>query len=137
MTPDPPAAAPEGFQALSLRASLTASDLRKSLAWYHEVVGFAIENRYERDGKLMAVGLRAGDVRILIGQDNGDKGWDRVKGEGFSLMITTGQDIDQLAAGIKERGGTLDTEPADMPWGPRMFRLRDPDGFRLAISSDR
>ena len=137
MTPDPPAAAPEGFQALSLGASLTASDLRKSLAWYHEVVGFAIENRYERDGKLMAVGLRAGDVRILIGQDNGDKGWDRTKGEGVSLMITTGQDIDQLAAAIQARGATLDTEPADMPWGARMFRLRDPDGFRLAISSDR
>jgi uncharacterized glyoxalase superfamily protein PhnB len=137
MTTDPPAAAPEGFQAIALSASLTAGDLQKSLAWYHDVLGFAIENRYEREGKLMAVGLRAGGVRILIGQDNGEKGWDRTKGEGFSLMITTGQDIDKLAAGIKERGGTLDTEPADMPWGVRMFRLRDPDGFRLAISSDR
>ena len=128
-------AQPEGFQATALAASLTTRDLQTSLAWYHEVLGFAIENRYEREGKLMAVGLRAGGVRILIGQDNGEKGWDRVKGEGFSLMITTGQDIDQLAAAIKARGATLDTEPADMPWGARMFRLRDPDGFRLAISS--
>ena len=23
------------------------------------------------------------------------------------------------------------------PWGARVFRLRDPDGFRLAISSER
>jgi uncharacterized glyoxalase superfamily protein PhnB len=135
MTTDPPAPASEGFQALSLRASLTATDLQKSLAWYHEVVGFAIENRYERNGKLMAVGLRAGDVRILVGQDKGDKGWDRVKGQGFSLMIITARDIDQVAREIRERGGTLDTEPADMPWGARMFRLRDPDGFWLTISS--
>jgi uncharacterized glyoxalase superfamily protein PhnB len=135
MTTDPPPVPPEGFHAQSLRASLTAADLQKSLAWYHQVVGFAIENRYERGGKLMAVGLRAGDVRILIGQDKGDKGGDRVKGQGFSLMIITAQDIDQVARGIRERGGTLDTEPADMPWGARMFRLRDPDGFWLTISS--
>jgi uncharacterized glyoxalase superfamily protein PhnB len=51
-------------------------------------------------------------------------------------MITTAQDVDELAAGIKERGGTLDAEPADMPWGPRVFRVRDPDGFRIAISSE-
>jgi uncharacterized glyoxalase superfamily protein PhnB len=50
-------------------------------------------------------------------------------------MITTNQDVDQLAAGIKERGGTLEVEPATMPWGARTFRLRDPDGFRFAISS--
>jgi len=29
----------------------------------------------------------------------------------------------------------IDTEPVDTPWGVRMFRLRDPDGFRFAISS--
>jgi uncharacterized glyoxalase superfamily protein PhnB len=58
-----------------------------------------------------------------------------VKGEGFSLMITTDDDIDELAARIKAAGVTLDLEPADMPWGARVFRLHDPDGFRLTISS--
>lgn len=136
MSTEPPAAAyPGAFHAASLAASLTVTDLQKSLAWYHEVVGFGIDQRYEREGRLMAVALRAGDVRILIGQDDGARGWDRAKGEGFSLMITTAQDVDQLAAGIKARGGTLDAEPADMPWGPRVFRLRDPDGFRIAITS--
>ncbi|HEY7769253.1 VOC family protein [Longimicrobium sp.] len=131
----PLAAPPDGLQAVALTASLTTPDLQASLAWYHEVVGFAIDQRHEREGRLMAVSLRSGDVRILISQDNGDKGLDRAKGEGFSLMITTRQDIDPLAAAIKARGGTLEMEPATMPWGPRIFRLRDPDGFRLAISS--
>jgi predicted enzyme related to lactoylglutathione lyase len=62
---------------------------------------------------------------------------DRAKGEGFSLMITTTQDIDALAEGIRRRGGTLLSEPADMPWGARVFRVQDPDGFRFAISSMR
>jgi uncharacterized glyoxalase superfamily protein PhnB len=65
----------------------------------------------------------------------GAKGWDRVKGEGFSLLITTDQNVDEIANRIKELGGTLESEPADMPSGGRMFRLQDPDGFKLAISS--
>ncbi len=130
-------AEPQSFRARTLSASLTVKDLQKSLAWYRDVVGFAVDQNYERDGKLMAVSLQAGDVRILIGQDDGAKGWDRVKGEGFSLQITTEQNIDEIAKRIKEHGGTLESAPADMPWGARIFRLRDPDGFKLAISSDR
>jgi uncharacterized glyoxalase superfamily protein PhnB len=64
------------------------------------------------------------------------KGLDRAKGEGFSLQITTAQDVDALAARIKERGATLATEPADV-WGARVFRLQDPDGFRWVVSSER
>ena len=128
-------AQPESFRGRALSASLTVNDLQKSLAWYRDVVGFTVDQQYEREGKVMGVALKAGDVRILIGQDDGAKGWDRVKGEGFSLMITTVQDIDGLAKGIQERGGTLESGPADMPWGARVFRVQDPDGFKLAISS--
>jgi uncharacterized glyoxalase superfamily protein PhnB len=83
----------------------------------------------------MAVSLKAGDVRILLSQDNGAKGADRTKGEGFSLMITTVQGVDELAARIKEHGGSLASEPADTPWGMRAFRLQDPDGFKFVVSS--
>lgn len=76
-------------------------------------------------------------MRILLNQDDGAKGLERKKGAGFSLMITTAQDVDGIAERIRENGGTLDSEPADMPWGGRAFRLQDPDGFRLAISSGR
>ncbi|HKO55063.1 MAG TPA: VOC family protein [Thermoanaerobaculia bacterium] len=123
------------FHARTISASLTVDDLQQSLAWYRDVVGFAVERTHEREGKLIAISLRAGDVRLLITQDNGALGRDRAKGEGFSLMITTDDDIDALASGIRERGGKLESDPVDTPWGARMFRLRDPDGFRLTISS--
>jgi uncharacterized glyoxalase superfamily protein PhnB len=51
------------------------------------------------------------------------------------LHLTTAQNVDEIAAGIKQRGGKLDSEPADMPWGTRAFALTDPDGFKLTISS--
>lgn len=119
----------------NLSASLTVADLEKSLAWYTGVFGFTVDRRHEREGKLIAVSLQAGEVRVLITQDDGKKGLDRVKGDGFSMMITTGENLDDLAAGIKSRGGTLESEPVDTPWGMRMFRIKDPDGFRYTIAS--
>jgi len=121
----------------NLAASLTVNDLETSLAWYRDIAGFAVNQKHEREGKLMAVSLQAGDVRLLITQDDGAKGWDRAKGEGFSLQITTTQNIDDLAQRIRDAGGTLDTDPVDTPWGVRIFRLHDPDGFKFAISSER
>ena len=126
----------EPLHGIALSASLTVKDLEKSLLWYRDVMGFTVDRKHEREGKLMAVSLSAGGVRVLIGQDDGAKGWDRVKGDGFSMMITTDQNIDELAKQIKERGGVLDMEPADTPWGTRAFRLRDPDGFRFTVSSE-
>ena len=132
-----PRAQPESFRGRTLSAALTVKDLEKSLAWYRDVAGFTVDQRHEREGKLLAVSLQAGDVRILIGQDDGAKGWDRVKGEGFSLQITTAQSVDDVAGQLKARGARLVSEPADMPWGVRMFRVEDPDGFKLTISSER
>jgi lactoylglutathione lyase len=124
----------EPFAATVLMASLTVRDIHRSLSWYRDIVGFTVETQMEREGKLRAVRLSAGPVRILINQDDGAKGWDRAKGEGFSLTFNTNQDIDDIANGIKARGGELASEPADMPWGVRMFRLVDPDGYKLSIS---
>ncbi|HET9440270.1 MAG TPA: VOC family protein [Longimicrobiales bacterium] len=119
-----------------LNVSLTVDDLAKSLAWYRDVVGFTVQQEYRRDDTLIAASLQAGNVRFLIGQDDGARGVGRVKGEGFSMQIITNDDIDALAQRIKEHGVTLDTEPTDTPWGARMFRVRDLDGFKLVISSD-
>ena len=123
------------FNATSVAASLTVKDIRKSLAWYRDVVGFTVDREHERDGQLRAVSFRAGAVRLLITQDDGAKGLDRAKGEGFSLQFTVAGRVDDVANRIKRCGGTLDSEPTDMPWGARVFRLRDPDGFKLVISS--
>ena len=119
----------------SLQAALTVKDLDKSVAWYVDVVGFAIDRKIDRGGALRAVAVRAGDVRLLLNLDDGAKGWNRAKGEGISLQIAVAQDVDALARRIKERGGVLLTEPTDMPWGARIIRAADPDGFRLTFSA--
>ena len=70
------------------------------------------------------------EVEIQIGRE-------RQKGVGSRLHLSTAQDIDRLAAEIKARGGTLDQEPTDMPWGQRVFMITDPDGFKLSIAQVR
>jgi uncharacterized glyoxalase superfamily protein PhnB len=133
---DTVATAPEPLNASTLSASLTVASLQTSLAWYRDVLGFTVVRTFERAGTMFAASLRAGAVPILLTQDDGAKGLDRVKGEGISLQLTTAQNIDELARRVRERGGTLASEPADV-MGARAFRLRDPDGFKLVISSER
>src|SRR5215472_5960647 len=93
------------FNATSVAASLTVKDIRKSLAWYRDVVGFTVDREHERDGQLRAVSFRAGAVRLLITQEDGAKGLERAKGEGFSLQYTVAGSVDDVANRIKRCGG--------------------------------
>jgi uncharacterized glyoxalase superfamily protein PhnB len=134
-----PAKARAGAETLKMSSaapSFTVNDLQKSLAWYRDVLGFAVEDRWEEAGELRGVQLKAGSVRFMIGQDDWKKGRDRKKGEGFRLYCTTTQDVDVLAEKIVMRGGRLDHEPRDQPWGAREFALTDPDGFKITIAAE-
>ena len=131
------AASPDSTRLTEASPSFTVNDLQKSMAFYTDVLGFSVDERWERDGKLMGVSLQAGDVTWMIGQDDWQKGRDRKKGEGFRLYCTTKQNVDALAAKIKAKGGKLDSEPADQPWGSRDFSLTDPDGFKITIGGNR
>src|SRR6266581_4866732 len=100
---------PETLRLRQLTPSFTATDLQRSMAFYRDVLGF------------------------MLGQDDFKKGRDRQKGLGTRVWCHTAQDLDRLAAEIKARGGVLDQEPQDMPWGDRVFMISDPDGFKLTF----
>lgn len=120
-----------------LSCSMTCKDLAASLRWYRDVLGFALGQTYENEGKVVAAVIVAGDCRIVLNQDDGKLGWDRIKGQGFYLQINVAgtADVDAAAARIKAAGGTLLDEPADRPWGVRMFQFKDPDGFKVGVST--
>jgi uncharacterized glyoxalase superfamily protein PhnB len=122
-----------GFRLLSASPSFTVADIDKSLAWYRDVLGFTAGDRWEMDGVLRGVELSAGDVLFMIGQDDWQKGRDRIKGVGVRLYCETDQDIDKIAARIKSAGGTLAQEPTDQSWGYREFSIDDPDGYKLTV----
>jgi uncharacterized glyoxalase superfamily protein PhnB len=124
----------KGLTLSGVTPSITVNDVAKSLAWYQDVLGCVVKDRWESDGKLMGVEMGAGAVIFMLGQDDWKKGRGRVKGEGFRLYCDTAQDVDRLADQIKARGGTLAQEPTDESWGARVFSVVDPDGFKITIA---
>jgi len=124
---------PETLRLRSVAPSLTADDLARSLAFYTDVLGFIVSERFTEAGQLRGVMLKAGVCEFGVSQDDWAKGRNRSKGQGISLWCETGQDVDALAARVKAAGGRVTQEPRDQSWGIRSFSLADPDGFLLTI----
>ena len=125
------------LNATRLGCSITCKDVEASIRWYHKVLGFGVDQTFEREGKVAGAIILAGDIRIVLNQDDGKLGWDRIKGQGcyFQINVAAPADVDSAAARIQAAGGTLLNEPADRPWGVRMFQFKDPDGFKFGIST--
>jgi catechol 2,3-dioxygenase-like lactoylglutathione lyase family enzyme len=126
---------PESLRLRSAGPSFTVDNIDKSVAFYRDVLGFTLKDKWEEEGALTGVELLAGSVTFWLGQDDWKKGRGRVKGEGFRIYCGTTQDIDVLAARVRSTGIALAEEPKDMSWGGRSFAVRDPDGFLVTISS--
>ncbi len=118
----------------SIMPSLTVNNLADSQKFF-EGLGFEIEDKWEQDGKLLGLMLKAGDCRLGLSEDDGKKGHGRMKGVGMSLYIEADDDIDQVAAKAKAAGVTLKSEPADTEWGSRAFEVMEPSGFAITITS--
>ena len=132
-----PASTPT-LHATSMGCSLTCKNVEASIRWYRDVLGFSVAQTFDRDGKVAGAAMSAGDIRIILNQDDGKLGWDRIKGQGLYLQLNVNgpADVDAAAARIKAAGaGTLLDEPADRPWGVRMFHFKDLDGFKLGVST--
>jgi uncharacterized glyoxalase superfamily protein PhnB len=123
------------LQAESMANNITASDLQRSIKFYTEGLGFEIVQRYEAEGALRYVAMKAGNAHIGLGMDDFKKGRDRVKGVGLRISITTPQDINALAERARKAGITIDQGPGPLPWGPMGFSVTDPDGFGLSIAN--
>jgi uncharacterized glyoxalase superfamily protein PhnB len=124
---------PETLRLRRIAPSFTATDLQRSIAFYRDVLGFVIGEEWREKGVLMGCEIHAGAATFMLGQDDFAKGRDRQKGIGMRMYCHTAQDVDRLAAQIKERGGMLDQEAKLMPWGDRVFMITDPDGFKLTF----
>ena len=125
----------EALQVSALVPSLTVDDLQKSIEFY-EALGFVVDERWEENGTLLGVMMRAGKSQIGLSQDDWKKGRDRKKGVGLRVLLSTTQNVDEIAARAKSAGIKLQSEPHDSEWKSRIFEVTDPNGFLLTISSE-
>ncbi len=120
------------MNATGMRVGLTVGDLSRSIAFY-TTLGFEVEQRWENEGVLRGVMLRAGQARIAIGQDDWKKGRDRVKGVAFRIWVNTDEDLDRVAERAR-KAGVAEARPYETNWGSRVLDLTDPDGFAVSFS---
>jgi catechol 2,3-dioxygenase-like lactoylglutathione lyase family enzyme len=135
--PRPKRKKPESLRLRESVVGLTVNDIARSIAWYRDVLGWTVGEEWRDQGTLLGAEMVAGKISVFLGQDDWKKGRARKKGEGLRLYFRTAQPVDDLAALIKSRGGVLDHEPKDEPWGERDFGITDPDGFKITISNRR
>ena len=110
--------------------------MQKSITFY-EALGFAIDERWEENGTLLGVMLRAGRTQIGLNQDDWKKGRDRKKGIGVRLSISTPPgSVDEIARRARNAGITLTSDPHDTEWKSRAFEVSDPSGYLLTIYSE-
>jgi uncharacterized glyoxalase superfamily protein PhnB len=122
------------LQVRTLVPTLTVNDLKKSIQFYKDGLGFAVAEEMKDEGELKGVMIGAGGATLGLSQDDFGKGRDRVKGVGMRLYFQTDQDIELLAKQAKAAGLTLDEGPGPLPWGPIGFTVTDPDGFKVTVT---
>ena len=112
-------------------------DIEKSLAFYR-ALGFGIAKRYE-DWIL----LQRGDIKITIQGDSHVVAGPHYftpniaqvpRGTGVEVSIQVA-DVDAEHIRAKTAGLNIVKGMQDRPWGARDFRIADPDGYFLRITS--
>lgn len=121
----------------ALGCSITCTDLDACIRFYRDAIGFNVVQQFEREGKVVGAVIMSGNTAIVLNQDDWKLGRDRIKGQGIYLQLNVGSagEVDAAADRIKASGFTLLNEPADRPWGVRMFQVLDPSGFKLGVST--
>jgi catechol 2,3-dioxygenase-like lactoylglutathione lyase family enzyme len=113
------------------------ADFEKSLAFY-AALGFSVVRRWEywarldRDGADLVL---QGDAYVR-GKDHYFTPYmDRSpRGVGVEVVVEVA-DVDEVYAAAKAAGLQIVKDIQDRPWKARDFRLADPDGFFIRITS--
>ena len=120
--------------AATLRIELFPNDLDRFVDFYTRVLGFdLVRDRREEDSPYVAV--ERGTVRI-----GAARAWTETDAarrrppQGTEIVIEV-DDVDAEAASVAEAGAAFDEPLEERPWGLRDFRLLDPDGHYVRITS--
>lgn len=112
----------------ALAPLLGVADIDRSIAFYTKVLPFQVAQRTEAGGKILWALLQCGPAKIMLGR-SGRAGGDA--GVVLYLYVASARDCH---AALQAKGAA----PGAVRLGSHgleEFRLRDPDGYELAIAS--
>jgi len=100
-------------------------DSAAAMKFYRETIGWTIGDMPMQDGSSFP-GIMIGEQPIggfsPMPQENG--AW---------LIYVTVEDVDACVERVKKAGGTIVSEPMDMPGVGRMSTIDDPQGAQIAV----
>ncbi|QDV24089.1 VOC family protein [Aureliella helgolandensis] len=118
---------------------LSATDAAKAVAFYSRV--FSVEPHAllnMPDGRVMHCEFRIGNARFFVSEDLPEHGGapspTRLGGTTVAIHLYV-DDCDAMVKTMSDNGATILMPPADMFWGERFARIRDPFGHEWGIAT--
>ncbi len=118
---------------------LSVTDASKAVAFYTEVFGVApYELLNMPDGRVMHCEFRIDNARFFVSEELPEHGGTPSP---TSLAATSVaihlyvDDCDAMIETMKDHGSTVLMEPADLFWGERFGRVRDPFGHEWGVAT--
>jgi lactoylglutathione lyase len=121
----------------SLRLELFVDDCARSVDFYTRALAFAIEREtpgyvsLRRGNAVLGIGLAA---HLPPGHHFSRAAMAGQRGAGAEIVLEVG-DVDADYARARDAGAAISSPLAARPWGPRDFRLVDPDGYYIRVTA--
>jgi lactoylglutathione lyase len=124
---------------LGLRLELFVEDMGESVRFYRRALGFEVVREERGD----YASLRSGDITLGIGPiarlpDTGGYFTRSIASQRRGLGVEIVMEVDDLSAAhrrVLNSGHTVFEPPQQRPWGLWDFRIVDPDGYYLRVTS--
>jgi lactoylglutathione lyase len=125
---------------MAVRFELFVADYEVAIDFYTRVLGFELRSRDDQYVSLAcgSVTLGLGRVADLPERTDGagfsQERLARERGAGVEIVLVTAE-LDRLYQRVADAGWLLAEPMRTRPWGLRDFRLTDPDGYYLRLTS--
>jgi PhnB protein len=127
---------PDGYRTAT--PYLTLNDAARALEFYKRAFGAQEIMRMDApNGKIAHAEIKIGDSMIMLGDEMPGSGAQSPQ----SLGGTTGgvllyvEDVDKVFKQAVAAGAKAESQPADMFWGDRYGRLKDPFGHSWSVAT--
>src|SRR5690625_4683348 len=120
------------------RIELYVKDLEESLRFYQDIIGLEMYGRNERCGR-----FNYDCFSLLITSEStlddnhyfNNKAKSDVKGNGFELIIVV-DELEKVYKRCLDNNYPIEVEVEKYPWDMRGFKVADPDGYFIRITSE-